>query len=101
MDASDEDFDVKEVQNITKDSFQIPYSNRFEEGEFHKSIQLMYGGKPGKIRFKYAGRDVGAILPTAAILIEENGVYTISAEVFGKGMAMWIRSQGRYVTVIE
>lgn len=25
---------------------------------------------------------------------EEDGVYTISAEVFGKGIDMWLRSQG-------
>ena len=33
-------------------------------------------------------------LPTAKILEEEDGVYTLSAEVFGKGIDMWLRSQG-------
>lgn len=40
-------------------------------------------------------------LPTAVILSEEDGVYTICAEVFGTGIDMWLRSQGKYVTVIE
>ena len=32
-------------------------------------------------------------LPTAKVLKEE-GVYTVQAEVFGKGIDMWFRSQG-------
>ncbi|WP_341443169.1 hypothetical protein [Eubacterium oxidoreducens] len=57
----------------------------------------MYGGKLQRIKFKYSGLDVDAVLdriPTAKILHEENGVYTICAEVFGKGIEMWLRSQG-------
>ncbi len=40
-------------------------------------------------------------LPTAQIVGEENGVYTISAEVFGKGIEMWLRGQGDAVEVLE
>lgn len=57
----------------------------------------MYGGKLQKVKFKYRGENVEAILdrlPTAKILEEEDGVYTLSAEVFGKGIDMWLRSQG-------
>ena len=57
----------------------------------------MYGGKLRKVTFKYSGYSVEAVLdrlPTAKILSEENGVYTITAEVFGDGIDMWIRSQG-------
>ena len=64
----------------------------------------MYGGKLQKVKFKYTGPDVDAILdrlPTAEILDEENGAYTISAEVFGSGINMWLRSQGSYVKSIE
>ena len=39
-------------------------------------------------------------LPTAKILEEKDGIYTISAEVFGKGIDMWLRSQGDMVEVI-
>lgn len=82
---------------VLDEKFHIPYSSRFEEGEFRKRVQFMYGGKLQKIKFQYFGNDVDAILdrlPTAKILSEENGVYTIGAEVFGKGIEMWIRSQG-------
>ena len=83
--------------------FKIPYGNRFKEGEFRKRIQFMYGGKLQKVKFRYKGSSVEAVLdrlPTAKILEEKDGVYTISAEVFGKGIDMWLRSQGDMVEVI-
>lgn len=88
---------------VLEEKFHIPYSSRFEEGEFRKRVQFMYGGKLEKIRFKYSGPDVDAVLdrlPTAKILSEEDGVYTVSAEVFGKGVEMWIRSQGEMVSLL-
>lgn len=72
---------------VLDEHFHIPYSSRFEEGEFRKRVQFMYGGKLQKVKFKYSGADIDAILdrlPTARILDEEDGVYTVSAEVFGK-----------------
>ncbi len=88
---------------LSEEKFHIPYSSRFEEGEFRKRIQFMYGGKLQRIKFKYYGNDVDAILdklPTAKILAEDNGAYTIAAEVFGKGIDMWLRSQGDMVEVL-
>lgn len=97
---------IDRIQKLTvkEEHFHVPYKNRFEEGEFRKRIQFMYGGKLRKVTFKYSGTDVDAVLdrlPTAVILSEEDGVYTICAEVFGTGIDMWLRSQGKYVTVIE
>lgn len=71
---------------ILRERFSIPYTSRFQEGEFRKRIQFMFGGKLQRVKFKYTGPDVDAVLdrlPTAEILDEENGTYTISAEVFG------------------
>lgn len=89
---------------VLKEHFHIPYSSRFEEGEFRKRIQFMYGGKLRKVKFKYLGENVEAILdrlPTAKILDEEEGIYTIAADVFGKGIDMWLRSQGDNIEMIE
>jgi predicted DNA-binding transcriptional regulator YafY len=89
---------------VSDEKFHIPYSSRFEEGEFRKRIQFMYGGKLQKVKFRYTGTDIDAILdrlPTAQILDEENGVYTVSAEVFGSGINMWLRSQGSYIELIQ
>lgn len=88
---------------VLDEKFHIPYTDRFEEGEFRKRIQFMYGGKLRKVKFKYLGYSVEAVLdklPTARILSEEldedgkRTIYTISAEVFGEGIDMWLRSQG-------
>lgn len=90
--------------NVLEDRFKMPYKDRFEEGEFKKRIQFMYGGKINRIRFEYTGSDVDAILdrlPTAKIESEKDGKYIIRAEVFGKGIDMWLRSQGENVRVIE
>lgn len=89
---------------ILDEGFHIPYSSRFEEGEFRKRIQFMYGGKLRKIKFKYLGYSVEAILdrlPTAKIVAEENGKYIIQAEVFGDGIDMWLRSQGDLIERLE
>lgn len=89
---------------MLNERFHIPYSSRFEEGEFRKRIQFMYGGRLQKVTFKYSGLDIDAVLdrlPTAKILAEEDGVYTVQAEVFGKGIEMWLRSQGENVKLIN
>lgn len=93
---------IKHLQ-VLDEKFHIPYSSRFEEGEFRKRIQFMYGGKLQNVKFQYSGTDIDAVLdrvPTAQILSEENGIYTVSAEVFGKGIDMWLKSQGTMVTII-
>lgn len=94
---------------IFDEHYVIPYSDRFEEGEFRKRIQFMYGGKLRKIRFIYSGYSLEAVLdrlPTANIEKKQQSedgkryLYTISAEVFGDGIDMWIRSQGNQVQLI-
>lgn len=92
-----------EKLKVLGEKFFVPYRDRFEEGEFRKRIQFMYGGKLQKVKFKYSGTSIESVLdrlPTAKILSEEDGVYTVSAEVFGKGIDMWLRSQGEVVEVI-
>ena len=88
---------------VLDERFHIPYSSRFEEGEFRKRIQFMYGGKLQKVTFKYTGLDVDAVLdrlPTAKVLDQDNDGYLISAEVFGAGIEMWLRSQGDSVSLL-
>ena len=85
---------------ITDRHFNVPYQNRFEEGEFRKRVQFMYGGKLQKIKFWYKGPSVEAVLdrlPTAKIEQQNENGYLILAEVFGKGINMWLRSQGDMV----
>lgn len=89
---------------VLDEKFHVLYSNRFEEGQFRKRIQFMYGGKLQNIKFRYFGNDIDAILdrlPTANVISEENGEYLVSAEVFGKGIDMWLRSQGDNVQLCD
>ena len=97
---------VDRLKNIKtlQEHFTVPYSDRFEEGEFRKRIQFMYGGRLQKVKFQYSGADIDAVLdrlPTAQVLVEKEGVYTVSAEVFGSGIDMWLRSQGENVKILK
>ncbi len=105
-DASPTIYRIDRIQNlkILDEHFKIPYKDRFEEGEFRKRIQFMYGGKLRKVKFTYSGYSVEAVLdrlPTAQIIEERDGVYTITAEVFGDGIDMWFRSQGDIIQILE
>lgn len=76
---------------VLEERFHVLYANRFEEGEFRKRVQFMYGGRLHRVKFKYSGSSIEAVLdrlPTAQILSEEEGVYTVCAEVFGTGIYM-------------
>lgn len=91
---------IKEFE-VLNEHFRIPYANRFEEGEFRKRIQFMHGGRLQKVRFKYIGTSIESFLdrlPTAKVLSEEEGTYLIEAEAFGKGIDIWVRSQGESIT---
>lgn len=89
---------------VLDEKFRLLYRDRFEEGEFRKRVQFMYGGKLRKVRFKYTGSDIDAILdrlPTAQVVNEKDGAYVVEAEVFGDGIEMWIRSQGDALSEVE
>lgn len=85
---------------VLPEHFRVPYKDRFEEGEFRKRVQFMYGGKLERIKFKYTGPSIEAVLdrlPTAEIIERDDEGWTVEAEVFGKGIEMWLRGQGKYV----
>ena len=89
---------------VLDEHFRVPYRDRFEEGEFRKRVQFMYGGRLQHIKFRYTGPSIEAVLnrlPTAKIIEQDEEGWTVEAEVFGKGIEMWVRSQGEYVKCIE
>lgn len=103
-------FRIDRIKNIkgTDEKFEIPYRDRFEDGEFRKRVQFMLSGKLHKVNFEYTGilEIVEDRLPTAKILKTEkteNGMekYTISVEVYGEGIYMWLKSQGNKVKILE
>lgn len=98
--------------SVTNQRYSRPYRNRFEEGEFRKRVQFMFGGKLRHVRFKYTGFSIEAVedrLPTAKIyktgkeIIDgkERDVYYVQAEVYGDGIDGWLRQQGDMIEVIK
>lgn len=88
----------------TGEKFKISYVDRFEEGEFRKRTQFMFPGKLMKLQFKYTGTSAEPVLdrlPTARVIAEQDGSFVIEAEVYGKGILMWILSQGNRIEVLK
>ena len=88
---------------VLEEHFSVPYKDRFQEGEFRKRVQFMYGGKLERIKFKYTGPSIEAVLdrlPTAQIVEQDDTGWVVTAEVFGKGIDMWLRSQGETVQLL-
>lgn len=90
-------FRADRIKNMrpTGKTFSVPYKERFNDGEFRKRIQFMYSGDLKTVTFEYSGV-LEAILdriPTAKVISESDGVYTIRAETYGDGIYMWLRSQ--------
>ena len=64
----------------------------------------MYPGKLTRLQLKYTGTNAEAILdrlPTARITSEQKNEYIIEAEVYGKGILMWLLSQGTSIEVLS
>ena len=89
--------------HILDQHFHVPYTARFEEGEFRKRVQFMKAGRILKIRFKFWGDSLEAVLdrlPTASVISNDGKVAVVEAEVFGKGIKMWLLSQAQYLEVL-
>lgn len=89
---------------VTDKHFAVPYAQRFEEGEFRKRIQFMYGGHLQRLRFLFKGSCYEYILdrlPTAKVVQEDEKGTLIEAEVFGKGIDIWLKSQGELIEVVS
>lgn len=96
--------DRLEGVKVLDEHFSVPYKERFEEGEFRKRVQFMYGGRLRRIRFRYTGNSPESILdklPTAKIMKKEDDGMIIQAEVFGDGVDKWIQSQGDNITDLK
>jgi predicted DNA-binding transcriptional regulator YafY len=88
----------------TGEKFRVSYADRFEEGEFRKRIQFMYAGELMRIQLRFYGENPEPVLdrlPTARIIGQKDHEYTISAEVYGKGIVMWLLSQGNKIEVLR
>lgn len=92
---------VQIVEHRTK--FVKESWHRFNEGELRKQIQFMQPGELRKIRFEFSGPSVQAILdkiPTAKVVGKNGKVHIIEAETYGKGINMFLLSQGHHVKAL-
>ena len=89
---------VDRMSNVkpTGDKFTVPYAKQFKDGEFRKRIQFMYSGELRRVTFEYTGVLEAMLdkVPTAKVISEKDGVYTITAESYGDGIMMWLGAQG-------
>lgn len=96
---------IREYRRI-EGKIKTEYKDRFEEGEFRKRIQFMYMGPLVTLRFKYTGKSIESVrdrLPTARVISEPNGkdpAWLLEAEVYGRGVLMWLLTQGTMVEVV-
>lgn len=91
---------------VLEEHYRVSEKDRFQAGEYRKQIQFMYGGKPQVVEFWYKGWSLEAVLdklPTAEVLEtdKEKQRYRVRAKTFGKGIDMWLRSQGDFIEVIS
>lgn len=100
-------FRADRITNIeSKDErFDIPYAERFSETEFRKRVQFMYPGRLKLVKFLYKGASIEAVLdrlPTARVISQnKDGSCLITAESYGSGIDMWLKSQGDWVEIVD
>ncbi|MFJ7736510.1 helix-turn-helix transcriptional regulator [Lysinibacillus sp. NPDC097287] len=94
---------IQDIKELDK-KFTVTYTERFQEGEFRKRIQFMHAGELMLMKFIFKGTSPQAVvdrLPTAKLMKHEDGQYYFEAEVFGRGIKMWLLSQGTNIEVLE
>lgn len=88
---------------LMDEHFHMNEIGRFEEGEFRKRVQFMTPGQLMKIRFRFWGESLEAVLdrlPTAKVIEQDGDVAVVEAEVYGKGIKMWLLSQAEFLEVL-
>lgn len=89
---------------VSDEHFYVPYEKRFQEGELRKRIQFMQSGSLMKLRLRFWGESLEAVLdrlPTAHIIEQDEKSAVLDAEVFGRGIKMWLLSQAQYLEVLK
>jgi predicted DNA-binding transcriptional regulator YafY len=98
-------FRIDRIRQIVvhRKKFATDDTPAFDEGLLRQRSLFMWPGKLQTIRFEFTGPSVQAVLdklPTARIIERTGRKYLIEAEVYGKGIKMWLLSQGAWVKVI-
>lgn len=72
--------------------------------QLKKKLQFMQGGENMTITFKFWGDSLEAVLdrlPCSKVVGTEDGKAIVEAEVFGRGVKMWLLSQAQFLEIID
>ena len=61
-------------------------------------------GRLVKLQFRYTGNSLASVLdrlPTAQVVSEDGEGWIVEAEVYGRGVLMWLMTQGSMVEVLR
>ena len=98
-------FRIDRMEKIkpTGEIFEIPYKDRFSDGEFRQRVLFMYSGELKRVKFEYSGVLEAMLdkVPTAKVISQKGKTYTMTAEAYGDGLKMWLNSQGEKVKIID
>lgn len=89
---------------VYEERFKINYSRRVNEWQFRNSIEFIQVSRVENIKFKFKGECIESVLdrlPTAEIIEEKKGEYTIKAKIFGSGIKRWFLSQEDSLEILE
>ncbi|MFS0788650.1 WYL domain-containing protein [Shouchella sp. 1P09AA] len=97
---------IEDVQMLGRKPKEIKRSDsdRFQDGIYRQQIAFMQSGELMQVRLrlkKWLKEVVYDKLPNAEILNENEEFVTIQVKVFGKGVQMWLLSQGAAIEVIR
>lgn len=84
--------------------FERAEVSRFEESKFQQRIHFMHTGEEATIRLRFSGKSPQAVLdrlPTGKIVKYEENAVIIEAEVYLRGIEMWLLSQGEHIEVLS
>ena len=93
---------VQELRPLEQ-QFEPHCRSRMEERAFRQRVQFNDSGQLQKVRFRYTGLSVEAVLdrlPSARLLEQDDRGCLIEAQVYGNGIESWLRSQGSLVEVL-
>jgi predicted DNA-binding transcriptional regulator YafY len=93
---------IADLEKLEK-KFAVPYAKKFSEAEFRKRVQFMYSGALRTVRFKFTGNLEAVLdrLPSARVVATHEDGVVVSAEIFGTGVDMWLKSHGDKVEMIK
>lgn len=94
---------IQSMRKTGEKSLADEYGYKVTDTELRRKVPFMYAGKLNKIRLEYTGTCPDIVLdriPTGQVISSKGDVHIIEAEIYGKGIIMWILSQGSKVKLL-